>query len=165
VSNVRRLLRSDKIFFITVRLRKKSVLLTPDEFPILIGSIEDSRKKLGFLWCGYVLMPDHWHALIYVQYPQTVSRAVQDVKWTAARRLNQKRQTGGPFWQHQFWDRFVRHGKEFSQRLEYMHFNPVRKGLVARPKDWRWSSYNSFVLEPLEVADCPIQIDYISFSD
>jgi len=27
----------------------------------------------------------------------------------------------------QFWDRFVRNGKEFRQRLEYMHFNPVRK--------------------------------------
>jgi REP-associated tyrosine transposase len=160
-SNVRRLLTSDKIFFVTVRLRKKSASLVSDEFPLLISAICESRRKLGFLWCGYVLMPDHWHALIYVAYPATISRAVQDIKWVAARRLNRNRHTGGPFWQHQFWDRFVRHGKEFGQCLEYMHFNPVRKGLVARPEDWRWSSYNNYALEAWRVAECPMQIDYV----
>ena len=69
--------------------------------------------------------------------------------------------TSGPFWQHEYWDRFVRHEKEFNERLEYMHLNPVNKGLVKRPEDWRWSSYNSFALDKATVAACPIQVDYV----
>jgi hypothetical protein len=41
-----------------------------------------------------------------------------------------------------------------------MHLNPVRKGLVKRPEDWRWSSYNNFALEKESVAACPLAIDY-----
>jgi hypothetical protein len=37
--------------------------------------------------------------------------------------------------------------------------NPIRKGLVKRPEDWRWSSYNSFALGKVTVAAFPIQID------
>jgi hypothetical protein len=69
--------------------------------------------------------------------------------------------TEGALWQQQFWDRFVRHGKEFNDRLPYMHLNPVRRELVERPEDWRWSSYNNFALEKATVAACPIQIDYV----
>ena len=50
-------------------------------------------------------------------------------------------------------------------RLEYMHYNPVRKFLVKRPEDWRWSSYNNFSLEPSVVAACPIHIDYVHLPD
>ena len=40
-----------------------------------------------------------------------------------------------------------------------MHLDPVRKGLVKGPEDWRWSSYNNFALDKATVAACPIQID------
>jgi hypothetical protein len=75
------------------------------------------------------------------------SKVLHDVKKTSAGRLHRGRGTAGPFWQHQFWDRFVRHAKEFNERLEYMHLNPVRQGLVARPEEWRWSSYSNFALD------------------
>jgi hypothetical protein len=39
--------------------------------------------------------------------------------------------------------------------------NPVRKGLVKRPEDGRWSSYNNFALDKVTVAACPIQIVYV----
>ena len=43
-----------------------------------------------------------------------------------------RRGSRGPLWQHQYWDRFVRDEKEFNERLDYMHLNPVKKGLVKR---------------------------------
>jgi hypothetical protein len=67
--------------------------------------------------------------------------------------------TAGPVWQHQFWDRFVRHEKEFTERLEYMH--PVNKGLVTRPEAWKWSSYGNYAVDRSRLAGCPIQIDYV----
>ena len=41
----------------------------------------------------------------------------------------------------------------------HLHLNPVRKGLVKRPGDWRWSSYNNSALDKATVAACPIQMD------
>jgi hypothetical protein len=92
-------------------------------------------------------MPDHWHALIWTGYPLTISQVIHDIKVGSARRLHERRGSEGALWQHQFWDRFVRHPKEFRERLEYMHLNPVRKGLASRPEEWRWSSYNNFALD------------------
>jgi REP-associated tyrosine transposase len=95
----------------------------------------------------------------------TISPVIHDVKKVSARWLHQRRGTGGPLWQHQFWDRFVRHAEEFNQRIVYMHLNPVRKGLVGKPEDWRWSSYNNFALDQVIVAACPIRIDYVSLPE
>jgi hypothetical protein len=47
----------------------------------------------------------------------------------------------------------------FDDELEHTHLNPVRKGLVKRPGDWRWSSYNNIALDKATVAVRPIQID------
>jgi len=69
--------------------------------------------------------------------------------------------SGGTVSQHPFWDRLVRHQKEFRQRLNYMHLNPVRKGLASRPRDGWWSSDNNFALDKPTVAGCPIQMDYV----
>ena len=145
----------------TVNLRRTLATLKADEYPLVAAAMDESRRRLGFLLCGYVLMPDHWHALIWTGYPLTVSRAVQNIKWISARSLNAARGMSGPVWQHQFWDRFVRHQKEFAARFDYMHLNPVRKGLVSKPEEWRWSSHNNFALDKEQVRRCPIQVDYV----
>ena len=161
MSHVHRLRTSDRIFFVTVNLRRALVPFADGELGLVVDALAASRRKLRFLLYGYVVMPDHWHALLWTTYPLTISRAVQDIKWISASSLNRARGTSGTVWQHQFWDRFVRHAKEFRQRLDYMHLNPVRKGLVAKPEDWRWSSYNNFALDKTTVTRCPIQIDDI----
>ena len=161
MSNVHRLRLSDRIFFVCVNLRPRINHLHESEYALLMRVLNESRQRLGFLLCGYVLMPDHWHALIYPQYPLLIWQVLHDAKKIMTLRLHQRRGSRGPLWQHQFWDRFVRHEKEFNERLEYMHLNPVRKGLVKRPEEWRWSSYNNLALDKATVAACPIQIDYV----
>ena len=132
---------------------------------LILQSIEESRCRLGFALCGYVLMPDHWHALLWPSGTVTISRAVQGIKYVSARRINRSRRTQGSLWQHQFWDRFVRHATEFSQRLEYMHMNPVRKGLVAKAEEWQWSSCRNSTLDESQQAACAVQIDYVRLPD
>jgi REP element-mobilizing transposase RayT len=144
-----------------VNLRRTLVPLAKGELALVTNARAASRRQLGFLLRGDVVMPDHGHALLWTTYPLTLSRAVQDIKWTSASSLNRARSTRGAVWQHQFWDRFVRHQKEFAGRFDYMHLNPVRRGLVRRPQDWRWSSYNNFARDKLTVAHCPIEIDHV----
>jgi putative transposase len=165
MSNIHRLRLTDQIFFVTCSLRRDRRAFDDGEFQTILEAIERSRRDLGYLFCGYVLMPDHWHALIWPRFPLTISLVIERIKSSCSGRLNKLRGARGPNWQHQFWDRFVRRANEFSERLDYMHYNPVRKGLVARPEEWHWSSYNNFSLSPGVVAACPIQIDYIRLPD
>ena len=105
-------------FFVTVDLRRRLPPFTVPEYEHVAAAIKESRRKLKFLFLGYVLMPDHWHALVWPAHPLTISRVIQDIKWISARSLNRARRTSGAVWQHQFWDRFVRHAQEFRERLD-----------------------------------------------
>jgi putative transposase len=147
--------------FVNVNLRARIKRFNDSEYALIIDVLEASRRRLGFLLCGYVLMPDHWHALIWPQYPLLIWQVLHDVKKTTTLRLHSRRGSRGPLWQHQFWDRLVRHEREFQQRLECMHLNPVRKGLVKRPGEERWSSHSNFALDKATVAVCPMQIDNV----
>jgi putative transposase len=165
MSNIHRLRSSERIFFITTNLNKDEIELAEPEFRCILETIQVSRQRFGFLLCGYVLMPDHWHALLMPRFPLTISTAMQQLKRLSSRKINKLRNSRGSRWQHQFWDRFVRNSKEFAQRLEYMHYNPVRKGLVNSPEDWLWSSYNNFSLDLKTLQSCPVQIDYVHLPD
>jgi len=161
MSRIHRLLITDRMFFVNVNLRRIRSDLVESEYPFILQVIDESRRRLKFLFCGYVLMPDHGHALIWPIPPLPISDALHDVKKLSAQRLHRRRRTQGPFWQYQFWDRFVGRAEEFRERLDYRHMNPVRKGLAKRAEDWRWSSTNNFSLDKAVVAACPIQIDYV----
>jgi len=56
--------------------------------------------------------------------------------------VNQCRGADGKVWPRRFFDRALRSVKEYSEKVEYIHLNPVRAGWVGRPEDGRWSSYN-----------------------
>ena len=47
-------------------------------------------------------------------------------------------------WQKRFYDFNVWTAKKEREKLVYMHHNPVKRGLVERPEDWRWSSYRYY---------------------
>jgi hypothetical protein len=69
----------------------------------------------------------------------------------------------GPLWQGRFFDHAVRTVKEYYKTLEYIHWIPVKAGLVGWPDDWRWSSvqdYSESTVEPI-VADDVLAIDQV----
>jgi hypothetical protein len=69
MSNVHRLLTTDRIFFVPVNLRWAFAPLADEEFWLVAKAMDRSRRRLGFLLCGHVLMPNHWHALIRAAHP------------------------------------------------------------------------------------------------
>ena len=119
MSNVHRLRLTDESFFVNVNLRPGIRRFNDSEYALLIEVLEASRRRLGFLLCGYVLMPDHWHGRIWPQSPLLLWQVLHDAKKIMTLRLHARQGTQGPLWQHQFWDRFVRHEKEFNERLVY----------------------------------------------
>jgi putative transposase len=94
------------------------------------------RIRYDFHVVGYVVMLEHIHLL--VSEPRGVSLAVcvQALKLSVARRSEQK-----PFWQPRYYDFNVFTEEKRVEKLEYMHWNPVRRGLVEKMEEWPWSSY------------------------
>jgi putative transposase len=118
--------------------------------------LEQVRQRYGFAVVGYVVMPEHVHLLISEPDRGTPSTVMQVLKQRFARRVLgewRRRQTPrqtrlweeplevGHVWQRRFYDFVVRSENKRVEKLRYMHRNPVVRGLVLQPEQWRWSSY------------------------
>jgi len=145
---LRRLVRTAKVFFVTTNLQRGWPQLAPTERDLLGGTIDTVRRRRGFRLAGFVVMPDHLHLLVLPASGDTISGIVQELKHSAGRRINAVRGGKGTFWQKGFFDRFMRTPKELSETLDYMHKNPVRKGLVTTAEQWRWSSASAYAGRP-----------------
>jgi putative transposase len=62
----------------------------------------------------------------------------------------------GPIWQKRFYDFNVGRSKKRVEKLRYMHRNPVKRGLVATPEEWAWSSFRSYAFR--EVG--PVKVNF-----
>jgi REP element-mobilizing transposase RayT len=106
--------------------------------------VGERREKYHFLLTAWVFLPDHWHAIIFPRFPLTISRVMESIKVGSTLRINASRRESGLLWQPRFFDRAVRTVKEYYQKVEYIHLNPVRAGLVKRAEDWPWSSVRDY---------------------
>lgn len=102
-------------------------------------TLESMRLRYGFLVAGYVLMPEHVHLLISEPGRMPLSKAIQAIKLSVSVQSEQR-----PFWQRRYYDFNVQTDAKHREKLDYMHLNPVRRGLVCNPGDWPWSSFRHY---------------------
>ena len=100
--------------------------------------LERVRRWYGCSITGYVVMPEHVHLLISEPERSELSVVIQMLKQITSHKL--KTQTAR-FWQIRYYDFPVWSEKKRIEKLHYIHRNPVKRGLVTRPEDWRWSSF------------------------
>lgn len=163
MSRLRRMVLSDRYFFISCRVHCLRRKLSESEFACLANVVRARRKAHGFLLTAWVFLPDHWHAIIFPRSPLTISRVLESIKVGATLRINSSRGEGGVFLQGRFFDHALRTVKEYNERVDYIHLNPVRAGLVKRPEDWPWSSVHDFTgsLRKPSGRGSPIPVDRI----
>jgi putative transposase len=114
--------------------------MVEEDFQLLAQALREARQRQGFRLTAWVFLPDHWHVILYPPYPLNVSQAMKAVKLSSMILINRCRGEAAELWQGRFFDRALRTVKEYNEKVEYIHLNPVRRGLVSRPEDWRWSS-------------------------
>src|SRR5262245_47778737 len=126
----------------------------------LIEALIRARENHHFHIWAYVIMPEHAHVLIWpTELVYDISKMPFSIKESVAKRAltfvrrhasdflarMEDRQPNGTvnyrFWQRGGgYDRNVFEPKSAHQQVEYLHNNPVRRGLCLRPEDWYWSS-------------------------
>ncbi|HTW59161.1 MAG TPA: transposase [Terriglobales bacterium] len=126
-----------------------------------LSMLEQVRERYRFVVVGYVVMPEHVHLLLTEPEIGTPSKVMQVLKQRTAQALLPKRKRRNPlprnlfgdeprkraFWQARFYDFNVWTTRKRVEKLRYMHRNPVKRGLVATPEQWRWSSYRFYLLD------------------
>ena len=107
-------------------------------------------------------MPEHVHLVIHPPDGMPLGLVVREMKSCSARRYFASERIGRPsairvFWQKRCYDHNCRTAESALEKISYCHNNPVRRGLVAEPGEWYWSSYNCYC----GVSDVPLAVDLL----
>jgi putative transposase len=140
---LKRFQQSGDLHYVTFSCyHRKPKLGTPESRSLFEQALEQARQQYGFFITGYVVMPEHVHLLVSEPDQAVLSRALQSVKQAVARRLALR--ADEPSWQARYYDFNVWSESKLIEKLRYIHRNPVKRGLVAKPEDWEWSSFRHY---------------------
>jgi len=157
------------LHFITCSCYRRLPLLgTTRSRDRFLSVLEQTRQRSRFVVVGYVVVPEHVHLLITEPEVGTPSTVMQVLKQRTAHALLPKRKRRNPrqrnlfgheaqhraFWQARFYDFNLWTMKKCVEKLRYMHRNPVKRGLVGSPEQWRWSSYRFYLLSLRRARTC-----------
>jgi putative transposase len=108
---------------------------TPITRDLFEDALQTIHRRYHFDVIGCVVMPEHVHLLLSEPGRALLAAALQALKLSVVRRCRQR-----PFWQPRYYDFNVFTEDKRTEKLGYIHWNPLRRGLVDKPEDWRWSS-------------------------
>jgi REP-associated tyrosine transposase len=159
------------LHFLTRSTYRRARLFDSDKFRRRwVKTLEELRSELGFKIIGYVLMPEHFHLLLWPSAEANPSQILQKLQDRTAlfvlknlkenathawcrKMLDQVRlpvtvhhHARFRVWQRRGYDFNVWSSKKRNEKLDYMHNNPVVRKLVDQPGDWQWSSWRSYFL-------------------
>ena len=153
-------------YFVTVNLRDRDGSLLVDNIDLLRTAVRRVRTLMPFHIDAWVVLPDHMHAL-WTLPPGDADfpRRWQAIKMAFSRRIPAKEPRPPSLvdrgergiWQRRYWEHTIRDDRDYAAHVDYIHFNPVKHGLVDVVSAWRFSSFHRAVaagLYPSAWAGC-----------
>ena len=138
-------------FFFTVNLLDRRSNLLVARIDALREAVRQARARAPFHIDAWVVLPDHMHCL----WTLPEGDANFPGRWRAIKTAFAKSlPVGEPrslvmttrgergIWQRRYWEHTIRDDRDFAAHMDYIHFNPVKHGLVAHPADWPHSSFH-----------------------
>ena len=151
---------NNSLYFLTFTvIGKIPVFINSKYCDVIIENFEFYRRKRGLQTFSYVIMDNHVHVIM--SHYEDISKVVQDFKKYTAKLMLQLLQTDSRYWIkslmkfskkpyktksiYQFWEEgshpeLIQNQKMFNQKIEYIHNNPIKRGLVWEDRDWYYSS-------------------------
>jgi putative transposase len=127
----------DRTFFVTsATAQRKALFQRTVAADLLVDVFLSYRDQGKYLLHEFVIMPDHFHALITPAPEISLERAVQFIKGGFSFRLKSTL----PVWQASFTNHRIRDKEDFAQHSQYIRMNPVRAGLVPSAEKYPYSS-------------------------
>ncbi len=107
---------------------------------LFIDILRESMRAGHFRVHEFVVMPDHVHLLITVPAESTIEKAIQRIKGGFSYRAGRELGFKGETWQRGFSEVRIHDDGSYAQHRSYIENNPVRRGLVSAPEEYRFGS-------------------------
>jgi putative transposase len=144
-------------FFTVVTAKRAKILLSDIAREALREAIKDCRARWPFEIDAFVLLEDHLHTIwTFPKDDANYSVCWSYVKKEFSKRylasggteqiLNDSRQVRRErgVWQRRFWEHTLRDEKDFERYVDYIHYNPVKHGIVTCAKDYPYSTFRNY---------------------
>jgi putative transposase len=145
-------------FFTVVTFQRRRLFANPKNHEILSEIITEVQKDYPFTMDAWVFLPDHLHCLwtlppeeadyskrwglIKARFTKAIAKEQGRSALLTGSRIRHGEST---IWQRRFWEHQIRDERDLHVHLDYIHYNPVKHGLVDSPGKWPYSSFREFV--------------------
>ncbi len=143
-------------FFTLVAYNRQRLFCLPTNVVLLRNAFRYVIRQHPFIIDAFVLLPDHLHCIWTLPAEDCdFSTRWRLIKSYFSRQcdilsqedvcVSRQRKQERAIWQRRFWEHLIRDEVDFQNHVEYIHYNPVKHGLVQAPKDWEYSSFHRSV--------------------
>lgn len=142
-------------FFFTVNLVRRDARLLTDQVDLLRAAWRDAALRRPFETVAVCVLPDHLHCIWTLpegdhDYPgrwRRIKSAFSRAMPAGADPDRGRRKGERGIWQRRYWEHLIRDERDLSAHIDYIHFNPVKHGLVREIDDWPYSSWRRWKRE------------------
>jgi putative transposase len=144
---------------------EKVFSISDSYYDIILDSLKFVLKKYNAYLLAYVFMPNHIHLILHIDNVKNLSSLMRDFKKYTSTKIRQKLEEDNmqnilgrlktnaegkknqvfKLWMDRFDDVMIYTESVLWTKIQYIHNNPVRKELVEKPEDWKYSSYKSYI--------------------
>lgn len=154
MSNYRRNRLLGGTYFFTVNLLERNKSLLVDHIDELRTAIRKTRRKKPFHIDAWIVLPEHMHCIWTLpendadysgrwrEIKKAFSKSLPKQEYRSTTRI--KRNERG-IWQHRFWEHTISDEVDYQRHMDYLHFNPVKHGLVEAVHQWPYSTFHHLV--------------------
>jgi len=141
-------------YFFTVNLLNRNKSLLVEHIDLLRESIRFVKSQRPFYIDAWVVLPDHLHAVLTLpdddvdyssRWREIKKRFSKSLPKTEFLTQTRKRKNERGIWQRRFWEHTIRDDNDYWHHVNYVHFNPLKHGLVSQVADWPYSSFHRAV--------------------
>jgi putative transposase len=153
-------------FFTVVTYRRQPILCDEAVRQALRTAITTVRRNQPFTVNAWVLLPDHLHCIwtlpegdndfsgrwarIKSSVSRSLGKAYHRAEWLSSSKCKHREAT---LWQRRFWEHLIRDEQDLQRHMDYLHYNPVKHGLVSHVSDWPYSTFHRLAAEEIYPAD------------
>ncbi len=160
-------------FFTVVTYQRRDFLCNENVLSALRTAIEKTREKYPFTIDAWVILPDHMHAIWTLPHNDSdfanrwrlikryVTLACGDILHQPALMTASKtKHRESTLWQRRYWEHLIRDDADYANHMDYVHFNPVKHGLVSRVSDWPHSSFHRYVKQGVYAENWGVSVQF-----
>ncbi|MEG3967025.1 transposase [Microcoleus sp. T2B6] len=143
-------------FFTIVTYQRQRLFSDPEMVELLRAAFRNVIGGFPFTIDAIVVLPDHLHC-IWTLPDQDANfstrwRSIKNYfsrncpeQYKQTRSVSRLKKGEQAIWQRRFWEHQIRDEVDLANHVDYIHYNPVKHGLVAAPRDWEYSSFHRYV--------------------